>query len=183
MLYLGKKNHYDFVITEIGGTVGESKPTDASYILEQAISMKPFFGKRGGITFSGGEPTVQAEALVPLFRELKKEGLHICVDSNGAVWNKHVEELFSLADLILLDVKEINPAQHEKITERSNEQTLRPAAQARYSLRLAAEVVMPVGKLWNGVTCRTVASVRCSASARMPSSDIGSSSQTAPLAA
>lgn len=108
--------------------VGESKPTDASYILEQAISMKPFYGKRGGITFSGGEPTVQAEALVPLFRELKKEGLHICVDSNGAVWNKHVEELFSLADLILLDVKEINPAQHEKITERSNEQTLRTAA-------------------------------------------------------
>lgn len=108
-------------------SVGESKLTDASYILEQAVSMKPFFGKRGGITFSGGEPTVQAEALVPLFRQLKEAGLHICVDSNGAVWNKHVGELFGLADLILLDVKEINAERHEHITSRPNTQTLRTA--------------------------------------------------------
>ena len=108
-------------------SVGESKLTDASYILEQAVSMKPFFGKRGGITFSGVEPTVQAEALVPLFRQLKEAGLHICVDSNGAVWNKHVEELFGLADLILLDVKEINAERHEHITSRPNTQTLRTA--------------------------------------------------------
>ena len=107
--------------------IGESKETDASYILEQAISMKPFFGKRGGITFSGGEPTVQAEALVPLFRQLKEAGLHICVDSNGAVWNKHVEELFSLADLVLLDVKQINNARHEHITGRPNSRTLETA--------------------------------------------------------
>ena len=108
-------------------SVGESKETDANYILEQAISMKPFFGKRGGITFSGGEPTVQAEALVPLFRQLKEAGLHICVDSNGAVWNKHVEELFSLADLVLLDVKQINNTRHEHITGRPNSRTLQTA--------------------------------------------------------
>ena len=107
--------------------IGESKETEGSYILEQAISMKPFFGKRGGITFSGGEPTVQAEALVPLFRQLKEAGLHICVDSNGAVWNKHVEELFSLADLVLLDVKQINNARHEHITGRPNSLTLETA--------------------------------------------------------
>lgn len=108
--------------------VGKSTPTSPKYILQQAVSMKPFFGKRGGITFSGGEPTVQAEKLIPLFRQLKAEGLHICVDSNGAVWNRHVEELFSLADLILLDVKEIHPDRHARITGRSNEQTLSTAA-------------------------------------------------------
>lgn len=107
--------------------VGESTPTPSSHILEQAISMKPFFGKRGGITFSGGEPTVQAEALIPLFRQLKEAGIHICVDSNGGIWNKHVEELFTLADLVLLDVKEINPSRHKHITSRSNAQTLATA--------------------------------------------------------
>lgn len=107
--------------------VGESKLTDPNYILEQAISMKPFFGKKGGITFSGGEPTVQAEALTPLFRRLKEAGIHICVDSNGGIWNSHVEELFSLADLILLDVKEFNAERHQHITGRPNEQTLRTA--------------------------------------------------------
>ncbi len=107
--------------------VGESKSTEPNYILEQAISMKPFFGKRGGITFSGGEPTVQAEALVPLCKRLKEAGLHICIDSNGAVWNKHVEELFRTVDLVLLDVKHINAVRHEEITSRSNAQTLRTA--------------------------------------------------------
>lgn len=107
--------------------MGQSKLTDPAYIVEQAVSMKPFFGKRGGITFSGGEPTVQAEALVPLFRRLKEEAIHICVDSNGGVWNSHVEELFTLADLVLLDVKEFNSERHEHITGRPNRQTLRTA--------------------------------------------------------
>lgn len=109
-------------------SVGDSKPTSKDYILEQAVSMKPFFGKRGGITFSGGEPTVQAELLIPLFQQLKEAGVHICVDTNGAVWNKHVEELLSLTDLVLLDVKHIRAEQHQHITGRSNEQTLRTAA-------------------------------------------------------
>lgn len=107
--------------------VGESKPTEPGYILGQAISMKPFFGKRGGITFSGGEPTVQAEALIPLLESLKEAGIHTCIDSNGAVWNKHVERLFRLCDLVLLDVKEINDDRHRHITGHSNAQTLRTA--------------------------------------------------------
>ncbi len=107
--------------------VGESRLTSPDYIMEQATSMKPFFGKRGGVTFSGGEPTVQAEALVPLCRRLKEAGIHICIDSNGTIWNTHVEELFRLADLVLLDVKQFNPARHEEITSRSNAQTLRTA--------------------------------------------------------
>ncbi len=107
--------------------VGESRLTSPDYIVEQAVSMKPFFGRRGGITFSGGEPTVQAEALVPLCRRLKEAGIHICIDTNGAVWNRHVEELFGLADLVLLDIKHLNPDAHHSLTARSNEQTLRTA--------------------------------------------------------
>lgn len=107
---------------------GESKETRPEEILEMAVSQKPFYGKRGGITFSGGEPTMQAEALTPLFRELKAQGIHICLDSNGGIWNRHVEELLGLTDLALLDVKQINPERHRRLTGRSNEQTLRTAA-------------------------------------------------------
>ncbi len=107
---------------------GESKETRPEEILEMAVSQKPFYGKRGGITFSGGEPTMQAEALAPLFRELKAQGIHICLDSNGGIWNRHVEELLGLTDLVLLDVKQINPERHRRLTGRSNEQTLRTAA-------------------------------------------------------
>lgn len=110
-------------ITAQGGT-----PTSADEILRMAVSQKPFFGKRGGITFSGGEPTLQAKALLPLFHRLKEEGIHICLDTNGGVWNKEVEELLMLTDLVLLDVKEFNPIRHQELTGRSNEQTLRTAA-------------------------------------------------------
>lgn len=107
---------------------GESKETAPEEILKMAVSQKPFFGKKGGITFSGGEPTFQAKALVPLFNMLKEAGIHICVDTNGGIWNEDVKELLSLADLVLLDVKQFNPNRHRILTERSNEQTLRTAA-------------------------------------------------------
>ena len=106
---------------------GESKETAPEEILKMAVSQKPFFGKKGGITFSGGEPTFQAKALVPLFKMLKEAGIHICVDTNGGIWNEDVKELLSLADLVLLDVKQFNPNRHRILTERSNEQTLRTA--------------------------------------------------------
>ena len=82
-----------------GGT-----PTSAGEILQMAVSQKAFFGKKGGITFSGGEPTLQAEALIPLFKDLKANGIHICLDTNDRIWNDKVEELLSLTDLVLLDI-------------------------------------------------------------------------------
>ena len=109
-------------ITGKGGT-----ETDAEEIVRMAVSQKAFFGKKGGITFSGGEPTLQAKALIPLFRRLKEEGIHICLDTNGSIWNKEVEELLQLTDLVLLDIKEVNPARHEILTRQSNEQTLHTA--------------------------------------------------------
>ena len=107
---------------------GESKETTPEEILRMAGSQKSFYGKKGGVTFSGGEPTFQGSNLLPLFRMLKEAGIHICVDSNGGIWNKSVEELFSLADLVLLDVKEFNDSRHRELTSRGNEQTLRTAA-------------------------------------------------------
>lgn len=106
---------------------GESKETAPEEILRMAVSQKPFFGKKGGVTFSGGEPTFQAKALIPLLRMLKEAGIHTCIDSNGGLWNEDVKELFSLADLVLLDVKEFNNERHKALTARNNEQTLKTA--------------------------------------------------------
>ena len=96
-------------------------------ILRRAISEKPFFGKRGGVTFSGGEPTVQAKELIPLCRILKANGIHICIDTNGSISNDHVRELISLVDMVLLDCKEFDPIRHKAITQRENTQVLKTA--------------------------------------------------------
>lgn len=105
-----------------GGTL-----TDPEEIVRRAVSEKPFFGKKGGVTFSGGEPTMQARELIPLFRRLKEAGINICVDTNGSIMNDSIKELFSLTDTVLLDIKEFNPDRHEKLTGRANSQTLRTA--------------------------------------------------------
>lgn len=106
-----------------GGTV-----TDAEEIVRMALSQKAFFGKKGGVTFSGGEPTLQAKELIPLFKRLKAEGIHICLDSNGSVWNQDVEELLQLTDLVLLDIKQFNSQRHQELTKHSNSQTIKTAA-------------------------------------------------------
>mgnify|MGYP001702599231 CR=1 FL=1 len=80
-----------------------------------------------GVTFSGGEPTLQAKALIPLFQRLKEQNIHICIDTNGSIWNEEVEELLKWTDLVLLDIKEFNNVRHRQLTERSNEQTIRTA--------------------------------------------------------
>ena len=69
-----------------GGTA-----TDPEEIVRMAVSQKAFFGKKGGITFSGGEPTFQAKSLIPLFKRLKEKGIHICLDTNGGLWNNDVD--------------------------------------------------------------------------------------------
>ena len=103
------------------------KPTEIEDIVRMAVNQKPFFGKRGGVTFSGGEPTSQAKELLPLVKRLHEEGINVCIDTNGGVWNPAVEEVLKEVDLVLLDVKQINPARHESLTGRSNTQTLKTA--------------------------------------------------------
>lgn len=107
---------------------GECRLVSEQEIMEMAVSEKPFFGKRGGVTFSGGEPTMQARELVPLFRRLKEQGIHICLDTNGSIHTPEVEELWGLTDLVLLDLKQFNPLHHKDLTGCENLQTLRTAA-------------------------------------------------------
>ena len=109
-------------ITFDGGT-----PTEIEDIVKMAVSQKPFFGRRGGVTFSGGEPTSQAKELIQLVDRLHEEGINVCIDTNGGVWNPAVEELLRKIDLALLDIKQINPERHESLTGRSNSQTLATA--------------------------------------------------------
>lgn len=109
----------------IKGDKGQEKSVED--IMTLARSQRPFFGKKGGITVSGGEPLLQAAELIPLFKTLKEEGFNTCIDTNGSVLNADVEELLNYTDLVLLDIKEIDEISHQKMTERSNEKTLRMA--------------------------------------------------------
>ena len=114
-LYCGNADTFDCD----AGTV-----TEIDDIVKEATHMKGYFSNGGGITFSGGEPCLQAKKLIPVMRKLKAEGLHICLDTNGHIFNHYVEEMLQYVDLVLLDVKHIDSVQHGKITGKTNENTL-----------------------------------------------------------
>lgn len=96
-------------------------------IVRRALSEKAFFGKRGGVTFSGGEPLLQAADLLEVFQELKANGIHIVVDTNGAVMNDDVRRLLEYTDMVLLDVKGVDAAKHQALAKHRNEQVLKTA--------------------------------------------------------
>ncbi len=102
----------------------ECKAYTIEEILHMAHNQKPFFGENGGITASGGEPLNQAKDLAKVFKALKEEGFNTCLDTNGNLFNKHVEEVLKYTDLVLLDIKEFDNDAHRALTGSDNFRSL-----------------------------------------------------------
>ena len=94
----------------------------ADEILKRALRFKPYWGKDGGITISGGEPLLQIDFVIELFKKAKELGINTCIDTAGNPFTKEepffskFEELMKYTDLLLLDLKEINPPRHKDLT-------------------------------------------------------------------
>lgn len=86
-----------------------------------------FKASGGGVTVSGGEPMLQAEFVTELFKACKAEGIATCLDTNGFVrdHNPKIDALIEQADLVMLDIKQMNPKKHVDLTKVSNKSTLR----------------------------------------------------------
>lgn len=96
-------------------------------ILRMALREKPFFGRKGGVTFSGGEPLLQAPVLIETVRALHEAGIHVCIDTNGSINTKAARQLLMESDLCLLDIKQISDEKHRTLTSCSNANTLSTA--------------------------------------------------------
>ena len=81
---------------------------NADEIFEKVKRCREYFGKEGGITVSGGEPTMQADFVYELFSLCKGEGIHTALDTSGCAWNDRIERLLSVTNLCLLDYKMTN---------------------------------------------------------------------------
>lgn len=107
------------------------KEYDVETVCSQALRYRNYFGDKGGVTVTGGEPLLQIDFVIELFKRLKAEGIHTCIDTSGFMFNadnlesvrKH-EELLTVTDLFLLDVKHIDDAKHTELTGKSNKNTL-----------------------------------------------------------
>ena len=88
----------------------------AEEIFEKVKRYREYFGKDGGITVSGGEPTAQADFVREIFALCKSVGIHTALDTSGCIWNDKVEKLLEVTDLCLLDYKMCNAEDYEKYT-------------------------------------------------------------------
>ena len=105
-------------------------PYTADELLKKAIRYKGYWGKEGGITVSGGEPMLQIDFLTELFRKAKAQGIHTTLDTSGNPYTEAEpfyskwQKLMEYTDLVLLDIKQIDEAEHIRLTGHSNKNIL-----------------------------------------------------------
>ncbi len=94
-------------------------------VLEKIQKYKNYIMPDGGVTISGGEPLLQPDFIIALFKALKKEGIHTCIDTSGnfTITDK-IKEVIDLTDLFLLDIKCINDEKCKDLTGVSNQKEL-----------------------------------------------------------
>jgi len=85
------------------------------------------FYRKGGITVTGGEALMQIDFLLELFALAKEKGIHTCLDTSGITYypgsssyNEKLDKLMELTDLVMLDIKHIDPEAHKDLTGHSN---------------------------------------------------------------
>ncbi|MDR1090080.1 MAG: pyruvate formate lyase-activating protein [Prevotella sp.] len=83
------------------------------------------FIRTGGVTVSGGEPLLQADFILELFKLCKEDNIHTAIDTSGYILNYKVKEVLTYTDLVLLDVKHINSEKYKELTARPLEPTLK----------------------------------------------------------
>lgn len=100
--------------------------TSTAELIKEILKYKSYIDTSGGgVTVSGGEPLIQAEFITELFKELKNLGIHTALDTSGALpISDQIKELLKYTDLVLLDIKHINPEKCVNLTGYSNKNTL-----------------------------------------------------------
>lgn len=105
-------------------------PYTAEELLEKAVKYRTYWGEKGGITISGGDPLIQMEFLIDLCKKAKEQDVDVTIDTSGnpftreEPWFGKFNELMKYTDRLLLDIKHIDDEQHQKLTGWSNRNIL-----------------------------------------------------------
>ena len=105
--------------------MAKGKLYTADELLNEALSCKAYWGAKGGITVSGGEPLMQLDFLLELFTKAKEKGVNTCIDTAGGPftkegdWFEKFKKLMEVTDTLLMDIKHIDEEEHIKLTGRT----------------------------------------------------------------
>ena len=84
-------------------------------LVKKIVRFKSYFGRTGGVTFSGGEPLLQPKFLLECLKLCKKEGINTALDTAGVGFGDY-DEILLLTDLVILDLKAVSEEDYKKIT-------------------------------------------------------------------
>ena len=84
-------------------------------VVQKILRNKPYFKNGGGVTFSGGEPLLQIDFLIETCKLLKRENIHIALDTAGVGLGDY-DEILSLVDLVIFDIKSLDDINYMKMT-------------------------------------------------------------------
>lgn len=84
-----------------------------------------FFRNGGGVTITGGDPLMQPDFIREVYKLCKKEGIHTALDTSGCLFNEKAKEVLEYVDLVLLDIKSIDPDVYKDLTKFDQEPTLK----------------------------------------------------------
>ena len=101
----------------------DAKLISPKELLQKLNRLRPYYGAQGGVTFSGGEPLLQPEFLLETLALCRDAGIHTCLDTAGC-GNGQYEEILSLVDLVLLDIKYETAEGFRRITGHDADQSL-----------------------------------------------------------
>ena len=99
-------------------------------LFQRVYRYRNYWGKKGGITVSGGEPLRQMEFLTKFFTLAHKKGVHTALDTAGQPFRTDPEylsefdRLMDVTSLVILDLKEIDPEKHRQLTGKDNSNIL-----------------------------------------------------------
>jgi pyruvate formate lyase activating enzyme len=101
------------------------KNRSASDILSEVLKDKRYYDSSGGgVTFSGGEPSVQFEFLLELLKKSKEQSLHVCLETNGILSEERCSRLIPFVDLFIVDYKATDSLRHYELTGAGNDTVL-----------------------------------------------------------
>lgn len=92
----------------------------AEDLVKKIKRYKPYFKNGGGVTFSGGEPLLNADFIIEAGRRLSEEGINYAIDTSGSIpLSDNVKAALDGADLVILDVKFFDEQSYKKYTKGS----------------------------------------------------------------
>jgi pyruvate formate lyase activating enzyme len=103
-------------------TVMQGRIATVDEVVEEVKKDMPFYeNSNGGVTLSGGEPTMQAEFCIAILEACKKANMHTALDTSGYTKPEVLKEILKYVDLVLFDLKHTDPKKHKEYTRVSNE--------------------------------------------------------------